>query len=53
MNFKIVLRDDYLLNRDKYLSDIKYLYLDDDNKFADIDEISRHLDFIFSLSNSL
>lgn len=53
MNFKIVLRDDYLLNRDKYLNDIKYLYLDDDNKFANFNEINRHLDFIFSLSNSL
>lgn len=53
MIFKVVLKDDYLLNRDKYLTDIKYLYLDDDNKFANIDEISKHLDFIFNITNSL
>ena len=53
MIFKVVLKDDYLLNRDYYLSDISYLYLDDDNKFANIDEISKHLDFIFNMTNSL
>ena len=53
MIFKVLLKDDYLLNRDNYLSDISYLYLDDDNKFANIDEISKHLDFIFNMTNSL
>lgn len=53
MIFKVVLKEDYLINRDKYIDDIKNLYLNDDNKLANIDDISKHLDFIFDVPNSL
>ena len=53
MNYKVILKEDYLLNRDEYLKDINYLYENDDNKLANIDEIEKHLDFIFGCSNSL
>ena len=53
MIFKVVLKEDYLINKNKYIDDIKKLYLNDDNKLANIDDICKHLDFIFSISNSL
>ena len=53
MIFKVVLRDDYLLNKNKYLFDINNLYQNDDCKLANIDDISKHLDFIFNIPNSL
>ena len=33
MKFKLVLRDDYLLNKSKYIEDIKFLYQDDNSKY--------------------
>ena len=53
MNFRIVLKEDYLSNRDKILDDIRYLYLCDDYKYANIDEITRCLDIIFGVPNTL
>lgn len=53
MRFKVVLKEDYLINKNKYIEDIKNLYLNDDNKLANIDDISKHLDFIFNVPNSL
>ena len=52
MIFKVVLKEDYLINKNKYIDDIKNLYLNDDNKLVNIDDICKHLDFIFSISNS-
>lgn len=53
MIFKVVLKEDYLMNKNKYIDDIKKLYLDDDNKLANIDYICKHLEFIFNVPNSL
>lgn len=53
MSFKVILRDEYSFNKDKYLNDISVLYLNDDCKLANIDDISKHLDFIFNVPNSL
>ena len=41
MKFKIILKDEYLSNKDKYLNDISVLYLNDDCKLANIDDISK------------
>ena len=53
MKFKLVLRDDYLLNKSKYIEDIKFLYQDDNSKLANIEDIKKHLDFIFNIPNSM
>ena len=53
MKYEVVLSKDYLLNKSKYIEDIKLLYQDDTNKLANIDNITRHLDFIFSIPNSI
>ena len=53
MEFKVVLKDEYLSNKDKILDDIRYLYSDDDNKYANIDEITRCLNIIFDVPNTL
>ena len=53
MRFKVVLREDYLSNKNKYLNDISILYLNDSSKLANIEDIIRHLDFIFNVPNSL
>ena len=53
MSFKVVLCDEYLANKDKYLNDISELFLNDCSKLANIDDISKHLDFIFNVPNSL
>lgn len=53
MRFKVVTKDDYVLNKNKYIDDINNLYLNDNCKLANIENIIKHLDFIFSISNSL
>lgn len=53
MRYKIVFKDDYCLNRSKYLGYIVELYKNDNDKLADMSEITRHLDFIFSCDEAL
>ena len=53
MESKVVLKYEYLSNKDKILDDIRYLYSDDDNKYANIDEITRCLNIIFDVPNTL
>ena len=53
MKYEVVLSKDYLLNKSRYIEDIKFLYQNDTNKLANIEDITRHLDFIFSIPNSI
>lgn len=53
MKFKVVLKDEYLSNKNKYLNDLRVLYLNDNSKLANIEMIEKHLNFIFTISNSL
>lgn len=53
MRFKVVLKNDYLSNKNEYLDDISKLFFNDNCKLANIDDISKHLDFIFNVPNSL
>ena len=53
MKFRVVLSENYLSNKEKILSDISSLFLNDTCKLANIDDISKHLDFIFNVPKSL
>ena len=53
MKFKVVLKDEYLSNKNRYLNDLRVLYLNDNSKLANIEMIEKHLNFIFTISNSL
>lgn len=48
MKYTIVKRKDYKENKIKYISLIKEMFENDDDKLANIDEIENHLDFIFN-----
>ena len=48
MKYTIVERKDYKENKIKYISLIKEMFENDDDKLANIDEIENHLDFIFN-----
>ena len=48
MKYKIVEKKDYKKNKKDYISLIKIMFKNDNNKLANIDEIKNHLDFIFN-----
>lgn len=47
-NYKIIEKDDYKRNKDKYIKLIMDLFKNDDSKIANIQEFINHLEFIFS-----
>ena len=46
--YKVIQKNDYLNNKNQYLTYIKIMFENDSNKLANYDEISNHLDFIFA-----
>lgn len=48
MEYKIIEKNDYKINKKYYISLIKNMFENDNNKIANIDEIENHLDFIFN-----
>ena len=42
MKYEVVLSKDYLLNKSRYIEDIKFLYQNDTNKLANIEDITRY-----------
>ena len=48
MDYKIIRRDDYNLNRQLYIDQIRELFKNDKSKIANLDEITNHLDFLFN-----
>lgn len=47
-NYKIITREEYKKNKNKYIQLINKLFENDDSKIANIEEFTEHLDFIFS-----
>ena len=48
MEYKIIKRKEYKQNKEYYISLIKDMFRNDNDKLANINEIENHLDFIFN-----
>lgn len=54
LSYTFIEKEDYQNNKNKYLKLIENMFENDENKLANIDEFSEHLEFIFNkqLSNN-
>lgn len=52
MKYTIIDKNNYWSNRKQYIDMINELFKDDTNKIANLEEITKHLDFIFSQENN-
>ena len=48
MYYNVIYKNDYWINKQKYIDMIKELFKNDNSKIANIQEIENHLDFIFN-----
>ena len=53
MEYRVIYANDYNKNKGFYLNLINKMFQDDNNKLANIQEISNHLDFIFNTDYNL
>lgn len=53
MNYTMILKENYNKHRTKILADIRELMKNDCSKIANLEEITKHLDFIFQWDRSI